>query len=154
MKNREYHVGPGAVSLLLIIVVVSMSVLGLLSLISARGDLKLTERAIAFSVGEFGASAEAERSLAALDEVLYECARNYENDEEYISAVADMLPDGMEIEERIVKWTEKGDAGRELVCAVLINPLDSKIRFTWVRHTFEANVNEDGYNRQNFDAWE
>ena len=41
MKRREIHIGPGAPSLLLVVVVVGMSVLGLLALMSARSDAKL-----------------------------------------------------------------------------------------------------------------
>ena len=154
MKEREYHVGPGAVSLLLIIVVVSMSVLGLLSLISARSDFKLTERAKAFAVAEFTAAAEAEKAVAALDELLYECAKSCDDENSYISAVGSSLPEEMKLDGRNISWSEECEGGRVLMCAVEILPVDSDERFMWTKHAFEALDGDGSYDRKNFDAWE
>ena len=134
MRQKEYHIGPGAVSLLLIVVVVSMSVLGLLSLVSARGDYMLTERSKEFAVSERNAAVNAERSLARLDAVLLDCAES----EEYFKAVAERLPEGMTMDECIVRWTEQVDDARTLVCEVEILQPGEAQRFIWRKHVFSS----------------
>lgn len=143
MKGREYRIGPGAASLLLVIVVVSMSLLGLLALAEARGDYRLTRRSMEFSAMEYGASAEAQRSLAALDGVLAACAEGAADDGEYLESVMAALPEGMEPEGRIVRWTEETGGGRTLYCAVEVARLGSDVRYVWLEHAFAADGGEE-----------
>ena len=110
MKRRGMHIGPGAPSLLLVVVVVSMSVLGLLALMSARSDAKLAARSRSFVEAEYEISARAEYTLAELDEVLAECV----GAEDVLAAVAARLPEGFEMDGNIVSWTETGALGRSL----------------------------------------
>lgn len=138
MRQKEYHIGPGAVSLLLIIVVVSMSVLGLLSLVSARGDYRLTQRALTFAVEERSAAENAERALAELDAVLAACGREAESEEEYLAAVAGNLPVGMTLEGNVVKWSEQVGAARMLLCEIEILPMGEEQRFEWRKHIYSA----------------
>ena len=42
MNQREYRIGPGAASLMLLVVVLSMSALGMLAMMSARSDESLS----------------------------------------------------------------------------------------------------------------
>ena len=142
MKRREYRIGPGAASLLLVVVVVSMSVLGLLALINARGDQKLTERGVQFAASEYTASAQAERRLAELDGVLLQCAQRAGSNEEYMDLILEALPAGMRMEENIVSWEQESEYGRMLSCGVEIEPLDAPERYTWKQHMFVAG--EDG----------
>lgn len=74
MNQREYRIGPGAASLMLLVVVLSMSVLGMLALMSARSDENLSRAAaeVARQVAELNVSAE--RSLAELDDALAKAA--------------------------------------------------------------------------------
>ena len=153
MKNREYHVGPGAVSLLLVIVVVSMSVLGLLSLISARGEYNLTKRAALLARSEHETAAQSEYALAQLDALLLESGAACEDDEAYLASVAAALPEGMQLSGRTVTWTEQGENGRALLCSAEILPLGSSVRCRWTEHSFISAEN-DGYDEMNFDVWE
>lgn len=145
MKRREYRIGPGAASLLLVVVVVSMSVLGLLALINARGDHKLTERGVQFAVSEYTASAQAEHRLAELDGVLAMCARQAGSEEEYRRLVSENLPAGMEMEADVVSWEQDSQHGRTLMCAVKIEPLEAGARYTWREHAFAAVEGEAFY---------
>lgn len=144
MRDREYHIGPGAVSLLLVIVVVSMSVLGLLGLISARGDYKLTERALSLAAAENAAAAQSERSLAALDALLVKCAADAADDAAYLSAAEAALPENMVLTGRSVSWRETAENGRTLFCDAEIAPLGELPRVSWTGHMFiaEANIME------------
>lgn len=144
MKRRNFYIGPGAASLLLVIVVVSMSVLGLLALMSARSDEKLMQRNRDFVTAEYETSARAERSLAQLDGLLADCARAASTDAAYLAQVAQALPEGMEMSGRMVFWTEVSALGRGLHCAVEIEELGAQPRFSWREHLFVAH-GEDAF---------
>ena len=135
MKRRGVTIGPGAPSLLLVVVVIAMSVLGLLALMSARSDAQLTRRSLEYTVAEYERAAQAERSLAQLDGVLAACA----GEEDYLAAVSRRLPEGMTLDGRVVRWTESGDTGRSLCCAVELQEDGAKTRFRWLEHQFIAN---------------
>lgn len=153
MTRREYHVGPGAVSLLLIIVVVSMSILGLLSLSSARSDGKLTQRAAVLAAAEQQTAVRAEEALARLDAVLLRCAQDSADDEAYMSMISENLPENMSLDGRIVCWEQAAERGRTLKCSVEVLPYGSKERFAWKSHVFEADTGGD-YSDMDFDVWE
>lgn len=142
MKRRNFYIGPGAASLLMVIVVVSMSILGLLGLMSARSDEKLMQRSRDFVAAEYETSARAERSLAQLDGLLADCAYIASTDAAYLALVAQKLPEGMEMSSRTVSWTEHAELGRELHCAVELAELGAQPRFAWREHKFIAE-NED-----------
>ena len=63
MNQREYRIGPGAASLMLLVVVLSMSALGMLAMMSARSDesLSLRSQDVARQVAELNVSAEQSR---------------------------------------------------------------------------------------------
>ena len=129
MNQREYRIGPGAASLMLLVVVLSMSVLGMLALMSARSDENLSLRSaeVARQVAELNVSAE--RSMAELDAVLADAARSAQNDEDYLTRVEAALGDAMTLEGRAVSWQETNDEGRTLACAVELEPLGAFPRF-------------------------
>ncbi len=132
MKRRGSRIGPGAPSLLLVVVVVSMSVLGLLALMSARSDMQLARRSQEYTQAEYASAAQAERRLALLDSVLWQCA----GESDYFAAVASRLPEGMTLEGGTVSWTESCGMGRSLLCAVeLLTPGQTE-RFRWTEHQF------------------
>lgn len=143
MREKEHHIGPGAVSLLLIIVVVSMSVLGLLSMISARGDYKLTERAIDLAVSGQAASAEAEKTLSELDAILVSCAEKTQDDEEYLALIAASIPEEMTMRGRNISWKEQVSGGRTLNCTIEVLDLGKTDRILRVEHIFSAEGNTD-----------
>lgn len=136
MKRKEYRIGPGAASLLLVVVVVSLALLALLALMNARGDYRLTERSISFTLSEYEASARSERSLAELDGIVAACRRSAGSDEELLAAVSAELPDFMYMEGAVVSWEENSGIGRTLMCAVEILPMDRPERCAWINHSF------------------
>lgn len=64
MKNRPIAVGPGAASLMLIALVLALSVLGMLTLFSARSAEGMSLRAAEVAETEYALYARAERTLA------------------------------------------------------------------------------------------
>lgn len=132
MKRREVHIGLGAPSLLLVIVVVSMSVLGLLAIMSARNDAQLSRRSQTYTLAEYDRAAQAETHLAQLDALLVQCT----GAADYYAAVKQLLPDFMRMEGHRVTWTEEGETGRSLLCTVELLPPGSPERYRWVEHLF------------------
>ena len=140
MNQREYRIGPGAASLMLLVVVLSMSVLGILALMSARSDENLSLRSaeVARQVAELNVSAE--RSLAGLDAVLADAARSAQSDEVYLAQIEAALGDGMTLDGRTVSWLEANDEGRTLACAVELEPFGAFPRF--VRTVYHLAIDE------------
>lgn len=143
MKKRNFFIGPGAASLLLVVVVVSMSVLGLLAMMSARSDARLAERSVTYTQAQYGAMAESERSLAALDAVLLRCGRDAADDASYLAALEAHMPSGMILDGRTVRWTEDTGAGKMLYCAADVAPLGDFPRCAWTEHLFVTNGTDD-----------
>lgn len=142
MNRREFHIGPGAASLLLIAVVLCMSVLGMLSLVSARGDARLSERNAAMAVSAALIDEQAERTLAALDELLVACQRDAADDEAYLAAAKAGLPEGMRLFDNTVIWLEESNDGRRLDCEAEIAPLGDFPRVRFTAHRLYTELDE------------
>ena len=136
--------GPGAASLILIVVILSMSVLGILALMNARNDIKLCERSVQVVQAGYQLNVEAERKLASLDAIAAMYAAKSENDDDYAAAVRAFLPMDMTMTGREIAW-KVTDGVRTLDCAVRLNPLGEGARFSWVNHCLTATT-EDTWN--------
>lgn len=134
--RRNFRIGPGAASLMLVVVVVAMCLLALLALIEVYGDYKLTQRSIDFTVAEYEASAAGEYAAAELDSIFMSCAEGADGDAVYLAAIEENLPDNYVMDGRIVSWEQPTPDGRTLMCSVEIMPLNSENRFEWVAHVF------------------
>ena len=145
-RKSNVSFGPGAASLILIVVILSMAVLGMLALMNARNDSKLSSRSIEVVAAGFELNDRAERNVAELDAVLARCAASTFSDEAYLAAVRGSLPDGMLMgqEDRIVSW-ELTDGLRTLSCAVEVLPQGDNERLRWREHRLTA-VTEDIWN--------
>lgn len=143
MKKHELRLGPGAASLLLVVVVLCMSILGLLSLMNARTDLRMARRSVEISEHMAALDVRAEEDFARLDALLASCG-DAENFEIYIARAAQLLPDGMCMEEDTVYWTVQEDETRILECAAQILPLGETPRIQWIIHRHMP-VLEDTY---------
>ena len=145
-RKSNVSFGPGAASLILIVVILSMGVLGMLALMNARNDAQLSRRSIEVVAAGYALNDRAERSVAELDAVLARYAAATYSEEAYLNAVRCSLPDGMLMGEnsRIVSW-ELTDGLRTLSCAVEVLPQGEKERLRWREHRLTA-VTEDVWN--------
>ena len=145
-RKSNVSFGPGAASLILIVVILSMAVLGMLALMNARNDSKLSSRSIEVVAAGFELNDRAERNMAELDAVVARCAASTFSDEAYLAAIRGSLPDGMLMsqEDRIVSW-ELTDGLRTLSCAVEVLPQGENERLRWREHRLTA-VTEDIWN--------
>ncbi|MBQ7865362.1 MAG: hypothetical protein IJ350_03255 [Clostridia bacterium] len=142
MKQRKIALGPGAASLILIIVVLSMCVLCMLTYISARNDLSLSVRSAEMIQRVYALNDASERSLAALDAVLMDCVAQSTEDEAYLALVEETLPEGMELEDNLVSWTES-EGDRMLRCVVEIAPLGESPRLKWAQHALTVETEDE-----------
>jgi len=72
--GSEYRVGVGASSVLMVLVVLALAALSLLSLGSARSNAALSDRNRTMTLGYYQAAAQAQQTLAAMDELAQENA--------------------------------------------------------------------------------
>ena len=138
MNRRKVAVGPGASSLILIAVVLALSVLTVLTMISARSDEALTRRTLETRQETYGLFAAGEASLARLDAVLAECLKEEPaGGTAYLELAAKRLPDGMRMDGDRVSWTERTE-NRILECAVRVLESGGKARTEWTLHRLGA----------------
>ena len=142
-RKSNVSFGPGAASLILIVVILSMGVLGMLALMNARNDAKLSSRSIEVVTAGFELNDQAERKVAELDGVLARCASSTYNEDAYLAAVRGNLPEGMLMNEenRSVSW-ELSDGLRTLNCEVALLPLGESERLSWRVHRLTAITEE------------
>lgn len=143
-RKSRISFGPGAASLILIVVILSMSVLGILALMNARNDHRLITRSVEVIQAGCDLNDKAERTLANLDVIVMKCAEMSDSDEAFALSVRSNLPGGMLMNDREISWVET-DGYRTLECAVELQPLDAKERLTWQTHRLTA-VTEDVWN--------
>ncbi len=143
-RKSNVAIGPGAASLILIVVILSMGVLGMLALMNARNDARLSSRSTAVVVAGYELNDRAERRLAELDSAVAECAALSDGDDAFLTAVRGRLPEGMLMDGRMVSWSET-DGLRTLSCAVEVLPLGDGQRLAWRTHRMTA-VTEEIWN--------
>jgi hypothetical protein len=137
LSRRKIAAGPGASSLILIAVVLALSVLTVLTMISARNDEALSLRSEETQEEVYALFARGERSLAALDAVLVKAGKDAGDMEDYLEEVQENLPQGMTLREDQVFWTEKTD-NRALGCGVRLLPPGGAERTRWTLHRLGA----------------
>ncbi len=146
MNNKKIALGPGASSMILVVIVLALCILVMLTTISARNDDSLSIRASQTVVQTHALIARGEESLAALDALLVSCRAGATGEEEYLTRVEEALPEHMTLEEDRVFWEETTE-GRMLECGVRLLPAGEKSRTEWVVHRISAAGGSD-------DEWE
>ena len=133
-KKSSIRFGPGASSLILIFVVLSMSVLGMLALMNGRNDARLSQRSAQVIEAVYQLTELAEQRRAVLDALLAEAGPDAD--------IEALLPDGVYLEDGALCWQET-DGSRVLDCALAIFPSGGDNRMAWVRHDLAAETEED-----------
>ena len=145
MKKRStVSLGPGASSLILIFVVLSMAALGMLSLMTGRNDLRLSERSAQVTRAVYELNRAAEERRAVIDGILMRCREEAGSETGYREAVKKALPEDIALEEELLIWMES-DGSRMLDCALELCPLQSETRTRWIRYDLTAET-EDTWN--------
>ena len=133
MNKRKVALGPGAASLILIVVVLSLCMMAMLTQISTRNDYNLCKRSAEMVQRVYELNAQSEQKLAELDAVLTSARKDAGDMDAYLKKVKALLPEGMSLEEGQVTWTEPLD-NRNLECIVQLLPPGEKQRTKWISH--------------------
>ena len=122
MNKRKIALGPGAASLILIVVVLSLCMLAMLAQISSRNDYSLATRSADMITRVYKLSDQSERRMAELDGILARCSKETQDREAYLALVEKNLPEDMTMDGDVVSWTEPLD-NRTMNCEVkLLDP--------------------------------
>ncbi len=144
MNKRKVALGPGAASLILIVVALSLCMLAMLTQISARSDYNLCTRSAAMIQRVYELNAQSEQRLAELDAVLAKAKQGAGDMSSYLDKISASLPEGMTLEEDRVFWKEPLD-NRNLECEVQVLPLEDSVRARWISHKLIVNEPEDDW---------
>ena len=143
--NRKVALGPGAASLILIVVVLSLCMMAMLTQIGARNDFNLCRRSAEMVQRVYELNEQSERKLAELDALLVKAQKEAGTDKEaYLAKVEELLPEGMSLDEEQVTWTEPLD-NRNLECIVQLLPPGEKERTKWISHKLLVEEPEDDW---------
>ena len=136
--KRKIALGPGAASLILIVVILSLCMLSMLMQIGSRNDLSLATRGTEMITNVYGLFSRSEQRLAELDTFLVRCQNMEKDDAAYRKLVKENLPEGFEYadDDDVISWHEPLDR-RVLTCKVKLLPIGENERTRWVSHTFE-----------------
>ena len=144
MNKRKVALGPGAASLILIVVVLSLCMMAMLTQIGARNDYNLCTRSAEMVQRVYELNALSEQKLAELDAVLVAAGQDAEGMEAYLEKVRASLPADMTLEEDRISWTEPLD-NRNLECVVQLLPPGDKQRTKWISHKLVVDEPEDDW---------
>ena len=144
MNKRKVALGPGAASLILIIVVLALCMMAMLNQISARSDYNLCTRSAEMVQRVYELNAQSEQKLAELDAVLVTARKDAGDMQAYLEKVEAALPEGMTLDEDTVRWTEPLD-NRNLECVVQLLPPEETQRTKWISHKLVVDEPEDDW---------
>ena len=144
MNKRKVALGPGAASLILIAVVLSLCMIAMLTQISARNDYNLCSRSAAMVQRVYELNAQSEQKLADLDAALVSARKDAADMNSYLAKVEELLPEGMTLDEDRITWTEPLD-NRNLECIVQLLPLEEEQRAKWISHKLVVEEPEDDW---------
>ncbi|MBP3901776.1 MAG: hypothetical protein J6D53_10065 [Blautia sp.] len=131
-QKSKLSFGPGAASIILIVVILSMSILGLLSYMMARNDLALTDRSARVTEEAYEVNSRAEKSFAQLDAISVQTAAETDGRDEYLEKLSGALPENMSIDGDKVVWTEE-EGTHTLSCEALLSD-DTEGHISWGKH--------------------
>ena len=160
-QRSAVSIGPGASSLILIFVCLALSILGMLSLLTARNDLKFSERSAEVIQSVYQLNEQAETRRAEIERILGDAAESTESEADLFAAAEGVLPEDAEIFEDEISWTEEirisldidtqnagTISGRILTldCALQIRPENESERTQWIRHDLTVYTENDEWN--------
>lgn len=137
--NKRFRISPGAPSLVLIVVVLSMSIMGMLMYIRTQNDIRLSARSLAVAQADAALTEQAEKDYAQLDALALRCRESTKNDAAYLLMVEENLPENMEMDGRVIAWQVMGQ-GRQLSAEVMLNPYEEDVRIVWYSRMINAEV--------------
>ena len=144
MNKRKVALGPGAASLILIVVVLSLAMLAMLAQIGSRNDYSLASRSAEMITRVYQLHDQSERKMAELDAILVRCQKETTDMASYLAKVEESLPSDMTLDEDIVSWQEPLD-NRTMNCEVKLLEPGQKERAKWVTYKLKVEEPEEDW---------
>ena len=144
MNKRKVALGPGAASLILIVVVLSLCMLAMLAQIGSRNDYSLASRSAEMITRVYQLHDQSERKMAELDAILVRCQKETTDMASYLAKVEESLPSDMSLDEDIVSWQEPLD-NRTMNCEVKLLEPGQKERAKWVTYKLKVEEPEEDW---------
>ena len=144
MNKRKVALGPGAASLILIVVVLSLCMLAMLAQIGSRNDYSLASRSAEMITRVYQLHDKSERKMAELDAILVRCQKETTDMASYLAKVEESLPSDMTLNEDIVSWQEPLD-NRTMNCEVKLLEPGQKERAKWVTYKLKVEEPEEDW---------
>ena len=144
MNKRKVALGPGAASLILIVVVLSLCMISMLTQIAAKNDYNLCSRSAEMVQKVYELNAQSEQKYASLDAMLVSARKESADMQAYLDKVKELLPESMTLEEDRITWTEPLD-NRNLECIVQLLPIEDAQRAKWISHKLVVEEPEDDW---------
>ena len=144
MNKRKIALGPGAASLILIVVVLSLCMLAMLAQIGSRNDYSLASRSAQMITRVYELHDQSERRMAELDAILVRCRKDAHDPEGYLTLVEQNLPEDMTLTDDIVSWTEPLD-NRTMNCEVQLTAPDEEPRAKWITYKLKVDEPEEDW---------
>ena len=144
MNKRKVALGPGAASLILIVVVLSLCMMAMLTQIGARNDYNLCTRSAEMVQRVYELNAQSEQKFAELDALLVTAQKEANDMDAYLDKLEELLPEDMTLDEDQITWTEPLD-NRNLECIVQLLPPGEKQRAKWISHKLIVDEPEDDW---------
>ena len=141
-RKSSISLGPGASSLILIFVVLALSVLGMLSLMNSRSDMRLSERSVQVAEAVYALNVRAEERRAWTEDLLDTLRQETEDADEILDRLSGSLPDGMILEDDVMTWTES-DGFRQLSLGLKVLPSGEGSRTRWFRYSLTSEIAEE-----------
>ena len=144
MNKRKVALGPGAASLILIVVVLSLCMLAMLAQIGTRNDISLSARSAEMITKVYELHDQSERRMAELDAIIVRCAKEQTDRQAFLDLLAENLPEDMSLDEDIVSWTEPLD-NRTMNCEVQVLDPAGMPRAKWVNYKLKVDEPEEDW---------
>ena len=144
MNKRKIALGPGAASLILIVVVLSLCMLAMLAQIGSRNDFSLASRSAEMITRVYQLHDNTERRYAELDAILVKCQAETTDKAEYLAKVAENLPEGMTLDEDVISWTDPLD-NRTMTCEVRLTDPGEMPRAEWITYKLKVDEPEEDW---------
>ena len=141
--KRKIALGPGAASLILIVVALSLAMMAMLTIIGSKNDYSLCYRSASMIEKVYELNAASEQRMAELDGIVA-AALTEEGEELFLKKVQESLPKEMTLEDDLVSWSEPLE-NRTLECMVRIRRSKDTDRIQWVSHKLKVNEPEEDW---------
>ena len=141
--KRKIALGPGAASLILIVVALSLAMMAMLTIIGSQNDYSLCYRSASMIEKVYELNAASEQRMAELDGIVA-AALTEESEELFLKKVQESLPKEMTLEDDLVSWSEPLE-NRTLECMVRIRKSKDTDRIQWVSHKLKVNEPEEDW---------